>query len=430
MAGSVSKRNGQVEAALEILRSGTAKTISEAARATGAPRKTVSDHWNREQQERGEEAQGVVEDDDGSVSISTAPWNKDTPAPWKGRDLMKAHGYDPDDFIITKTVFNRWGDPEAPMHQLKIFATPKAALILAADMSDWEPPVFAGLREPSAGPMKFVMRGDQHAPYHEVPLHYQALLHDADTQPDLILFMGDGINSEAAGRHRPRPTRSSKVQATKVGVKSYGSILADTRHVNPHARIVVLRGNHDDWVEQRLLEQNPDLADIETAFTDIPMHSLRNLLHLDAMGIELIDVEYDRAKFEVTPHLVARHGAQSSKHAGEALLQRVARSAAQGHTHKIGFDYHTDHDDPDHGTTTHVGIQTGCMCEMVDGLGYAWQPNWQQGYVTGHAWDDGCFTVAPNVYTHGTLLTADGRRYHGTPLKSSIPEWHRGNLPS
>jgi hypothetical protein len=46
---AVSRRSAQVEAALEMLRSGKAAKVSEAARLAKAPRTTVRDRWNNEQ---------------------------------------------------------------------------------------------------------------------------------------------------------------------------------------------------------------------------------------------------------------------------------------------------------------------------------------------------------------------------------------------
>ena len=46
---SVSKRDGEVERALEMLRSGQADSVTEAATECGAPRTTVRDRWHREQ---------------------------------------------------------------------------------------------------------------------------------------------------------------------------------------------------------------------------------------------------------------------------------------------------------------------------------------------------------------------------------------------
>lgn len=354
-------------------------------------------------------AAGTEEHEDGSITYTTQPWDADSPAPWKVDDVIRAHGDDPADLVVVRKRYNRWGSPEAPMHQLRFDAIPKADLEnLFVDMRDWEPPKFEGSIYGPDEAQPFVLRGDQHCPYHDAGLHNAALQHDRDHKPGLVVFIGDGINSERAGRHRPR---RGVGRPTKEGIKAYGHILADTRHANPHARMVVLRGNHDDWVEQRLLEQNPDLADLETAFTDIPMHSLRHLLHLDDMDIELVDEDWNRGKFAVTPALTARHGYLAGKNSGDKMLQKISRSTAYGHTHRLGFTYVTYHDDPDHDTVTRVAINTGTMAQIKDSLWYGDEENWQQGYVTGHAWPDGDFSAAPNVYVHGRLLTADGHRY-------------------
>jgi hypothetical protein len=69
---SVSKRNSQVEAALEMLRSGRAGTVADAARESGAPRTTVRDRWDREQR-------GIPHVDDQLTEIPDEPTGGEIP---------------------------------------------------------------------------------------------------------------------------------------------------------------------------------------------------------------------------------------------------------------------------------------------------------------------------------------------------------------
>ena len=53
------------------------------------------------------------------------------------------------------------------------------------------------------------------------------------------------------------------------------------------------------------------------------------------------------------------------------------------------------------------------MCQIHQGLGYADSPDWNQGFIVAHVWDDGDFVTSPAPYVPGRLLTPDGRRYVG-----------------
>lgn len=351
---------------------------------------------------------GLTEHPDGSLTVREQLSNS-PPAPWNPEAVLVAHGRRPDEYVIVRERYNRWGDPGAPMHQLRFDAVPKDDIVFALDYAEWEPPELPPPVEREREARRFFAMGDQHCPYHDVGLHRAMLKHVREQQPELIVLMGDGINAERAGRHRQNHGHN---RPTKDGIKAYGHIIRDIRYAAPEARIVVLRGNHDDWIEQRLLEINPDLADIETAFSSTRMHSLAHLLHLEDMGVELVDVDYNRGKFRITPTLTARHGYLAGNNTSDKTLQRVANSVLQAHTHRLTLRFITYHDDPDHGTVTRVAGETGCMCQIKDGLFYDDEPNWHQGYLTGWDWPGGDFTLAPNVYVHGRLLTADGRRYH------------------
>jgi len=57
---------------------------------------------------------------------------------------------------------------------------------------------------------------------------------------------------------------------------------------------------------------------------------------------------------------------------------------------------------------TLVGVEVGCGCEVKpDGLGYAAQPRWVQGFATANVWKDGSFTVDLARFDDGVLRWRD-----------------------
>jgi hypothetical protein len=71
------------------------------------------------------------------------------------------------------------------------------------------------------------------------------------------------------------------------------------------------------------------------------------------------------------------------------------------------FTYKTKHDPID----VKLAVQAGTMAKIDEGLGYASEPDWQQGFVYGHTWGKKDFALAPAIYVKGRLLLPDGRRY-------------------
>jgi hypothetical protein len=53
------------------------------------------------------------------------------------------------------------------------------------------------------------------------------------------------------------------------------------------------------------------------------------------------------------------------------------------------------------------------MATIQGGLGYvpSGEPQWANGFLVVHTYDDGRFTVAPAVYVPNCLLMPDGHRY-------------------
>jgi hypothetical protein len=339
-------------------------------------------------------------------------------AEWTPESLLKRVGLDPDEWTVTnvKARGGHWGNPEDPSSQirLEVSVKPKFGGLKIPTLENWKP-----LPKPKArkgkGPRTAVVCGDHHAPHHDRTLHALFCTFLAEEQPDLIEINGDLLDFADISRHRQMPKTGPGgeypfTNTVNECLQEGFNILADYRTACPNAEMRLKFGNHDARLYFALVDNLKGLYDITAANEDTPALSLRNLLHLDELHVELVEKDWERATTRVNRRLTALHGYSTTKNPGEKMLTELRGSTLQGHSHRISLNYRTSHD-PDDGTETRLAGECGCMCEIDEGLGYANSPNWNQGAMLVKTWPDDDFTVAPIVYLPGRLLLPDGRRY-------------------
>lgn len=384
----------------------------QVARQFGVSRGAIANRVKRIREGRASiEQPGVRENDDGTSTVVSDAANQPS-APWKPAELLKAHGLDPAEWEIVRVRGNRWGEPGEPNHQLRVDVVPRNLLIEIPDPSAWKPPRKPRKRT-GKGPTKVVICGDHHAPHHDKDLHRLFCEFLADEKPDEGVLLGDLLDAATISRHRPRDEWS---QGINEGLEAAFQILMDYRHASPDTKWTLLPGNHDARIQHAVIDSVKGLHKLTAADDDVPALSLRRLLHLDELGIEFAgnESDWDHAKALISKRLVARHGVSTSRNATQVLLSKLAStSTIQGHTHRLGIDYRTEHDeiDLDAPTSTRMGAEAGCMAEIKDGLGYTVQPDWQQGALLCWVHDSGDFLTAPIVYVPGRLLAPNGKRY-------------------
>lgn len=397
---------------LPLLRD-TDLSIREISRRTGMDDRTIRRHikklgdpnLRREASGRGTdvEASGVEHHEDGSKTIIT-PAGETPRAPWEPEEMLKAHGLDPEAWVVVRVRANRWGDINDPNHQLRIDVVPKTALIVAPSV---DPEWAADVPEPrwqydSEGSV--VIAGDHHAPHHDVELHEAFLAFLRAEEPQVGIILGDLLDFSTISRHRPRQGYTQTVNET---LQAGYEILRAYREASPDTAWTMLRGNHDDRLEHQLIDNTERLHGVTVPGEDIPALSLRRLLRLDELAIRLIDSDWDRGKHPVTSTLTARHGYMTSPNTGTKMLAKHSNSQVQGHTHRLRFTYQTKHDPID----VRVAIEAGTMAKIEDSLGYGIDEDWQQGFVTGHVWETGEFALAPAIWVNKQLLLPWGARY-------------------
>lgn len=346
---------------------------------------------------------------DGVVSAA----NDATPVPWRAEDVIRAHGDDPDEVVILRQRGNRWGDPERPMHQLRVDWVRKEALVRPPDPTDWTPPPPPKPRK-GDGPRKGFVISDHHAPHHEPTFHKLVLERLADRQPDFIDINGDLLDFPDVSKHRSRDGYNQSVnECLRAGFQ----ILRDYRHVCPDAEITLKRGNHDERLDIHQIDHAPELRSIapgggltpEGEDDERPWHHLTRLLHLDALHINYVDEHWEQAKTNPSPKLTLRHGFSTAENAGKAMLDKLSGSTIQGHDHRLAMTLKTTH--LADRLEVRMAMSGGCACIIPGGLGYVkgGEPNWQNAAVELTVWPDGNFHAAPIIYVDGQLLCPDKR---------------------
>jgi hypothetical protein len=386
-----------IESGLELLRSGRCKSVVEAARNAGCARATLQEHWLKEK--RGE-----------PMASKEITVEGDLPSSWTPDKLLREHGLDPEEWVIARIRVNRWDDPDNPKQQLRFDVVPKAAVVelVAPDPSKWKSPPKP--RKPKATkPLRAVVISDHHAPHHERTFHKLFLRYLADEQPEIIDVNGDLLDFSTISRHREIEAYANPVnECLQAGFE----ILADYRSVCPNATIRYKRGNHSERLRAYLMDNARALHGITAANEELPALSLQRLLRLEELHVEYIDTEWEQAKTKLSPKLTVRHGFSTAKNAGETMLDRLSGSTVQGHDHRAGMTFRTEHTgEVDEPLRTRLAMQTGCACEIPGGLGYSVDPNWLNAFGAFEIYPDGDFHASLGVYVPGRLLAPNSKRY-------------------
>lgn len=337
---------------------------------------------------------------------------------WTPEKLMERLGLDPEKFEITNVRVRggHWGRPDDPNSQirLEVSVRPIPEPFRFPNVSEWKPiPKPKKAKKAKGEPQKVIVVSDQHAPFHSKPNHRLLCKFLEDEQPDRIICAGDLLDFPDISRHRTIPGDRFDASVNECLQAGY-ELLADYRAAAPNAQIDLLPGNHDVRLAHKVIDQAERLWDIRAANDDVPALSIQKLLHLDYLHINYVDeADWKRAKVQINSRLTVRHGHSTKKHPGPTLLSALSGSTIQGHSHRTSAYYSTAHG-PD-GPEFRVAAETGCLCEIDDGLGYATEADWQPAFLRvltgGHWGDDFLISTCLFLTEPNRLLIPDGRRY-------------------
>lgn len=387
-------------------------SIRKAAKALGKDDRTLRRILKRAQGDAPADAGRVTVERKGDTVELTAP----SASAGKVDELIRENGLDPAEWVIVSTTLNRWDGPVAgggtqPLRQVKVtlrrkpeHVFPRPVEVAPLDFPRVERPVWR-----RSGPELWIVEYDHQAPYHDPRLDAAATAMHADLQPDGQLFGGDLGDYPTASRHADHPAANASVQTSLD--ESHG-ILRRRREAAPDARAVLLKGNHDWRLESYLLDHASRFYGITPAGSDVPAMSMRNLLQLDALGVELIEDPrgWQHGEFVIVPGergLVARHGWITGANTAGRSLHKRGRSMLVGHGHGREHAFQWDPS----AEVERQAVMVATMSHARDAVfpHFATCDDWLQGCATVSVWPDGRFVIEHARWDGQALLWRDRR---------------------
>ena len=340
------------------------------------------------------------------------------PAPELGdiAEMIRARGLNPEEWEVKNAVLNCWdsnaGDGEViELRQLKVHLVRKVPIEFILPVVDVKPRT---ARKPiKSETHTIVLLPDQHAPYEDKACHESVLALLAHVQPDEVGLLGDLVDLPTISRHRDNPAWSASVTDC---IQGGFELLRDYTEATP-SRFWMLKGNHCFRLESELLARAERMYGIAPASIDGEEQdqalSLKRLLHLDRLGVELIEPPrrgdgYEFACHQITERFEARHGWITGQNSAQKSLDRVGRSLVVGHTHRQVLTRRTYFDGLGHKTLQ--AAECGTLRGIEGGGGFAVNPDWQTGCAVCQIGSDGVETIDFASFDDGVLRWR-GERY-------------------
>jgi hypothetical protein len=330
-------------------------------------------------------------------------------------NLLRERGFNPDDWEVAGAKINEWEGPseggQTTYHQLKVsIVKKKLDMLIMPARSEGNYIRPRSSKQVDTDYRFVVLTGDQQAPFQDENLHELFCQWLRLNKPNEGVLLGDTMDFPEISRHRHKPEFAA---ATQECIDSGYQILRDYVASSEDTQWTKLPGNHDERIRNTFIDYMLDLHNLRQAGDDQPLMSIPNLLRLDELGIDYIEPHgpYQFAQHNLSNKLSARHGWLVTKGAGASAhktLEHLGYSVVVGHTHRQGHVHQTKFDI--HGKPeTLAGVESGCMCDISKGLGYAPNPDWQNGFATAIVYPDGTFKLDLAIYTNENLYYRDQR---------------------
>jgi metallophosphoesterase superfamily enzyme len=226
-------------------------------------------------------------------------------------------------------------------------------------------------------------------PFHDELAMAAALAVIRLVQPDLIVFLGDGLDFAQFGTFDQEAAFAGTVQPAIDRMHRY---IVECKAAAPHAHVVFIEGNHDRRL-QKAVERNA-LAAFGLRRAELPdewpVLSVPNLLRLDELDVKYVG-GYPAGVHWLNDRICVIHGhkVRSTGSTAAAVVDDERVSVIFGHVHRIEQSYRTRRVRDGHRTS--LAASPGCLCRIdgavpstkgsTDPLGrpIVAAENWQQG---------------------------------------------------
>lgn len=383
-------------------------SIAAAARSLGVDRRRLSEFVNSDAElkalrwtpSRAKNVESVkIEEDDAEVVV-----DGENLGDLEG--IIRSKGLDPDEWYVTalKVWETYHGEKRSTVFLRRRVAI--AVISPATHVPELVRPV--PVDRPAGKPELIVVEGDHQAPYFDPGLDACATAFVREMQPVEHIFLGDGMDFPTISRHPDHPAAKATPQEC---VDAYYGILRRRAEAAPNAIRKKLKGNHDWRLEQEVLTRSERLSGLKPAGEDVDALSIRRLLHLDALGVELVEDRrgWEHAEVVLVPGgngLVVRHGFVTGNNTADRTIKKLGRSALMGHDHGKEMVFRLVYPKK----RLHQGAVIGAMCRNDEVFPhFATNPDWHLGFCTVERWPDGSFVIEHAVYHDGSLFWRDRR---------------------
>jgi metallophosphoesterase superfamily enzyme len=211
---------------------------------------------------------------------------------------------------------------------------------------------------------------------------------------DEIVIDGDMLDFPEASTFAQKPEFAMTMQPA---LNELGWYLIELRKLAPNSKIVYLEGNHEKRNSKRIIENLSFAYNLKVVGQDFSIFSLRNLLNLDKINVELIE-DYPAGKYWVTDDLVIKHGNFTNLN---KELSVTMVSVIMGHLHRPETVSKTIHDR--HGKKT---VTVSCVPALCANTGIV------PGSEAGPIWSTGFTYVETNLRNNQSnvhhVITHDG----------------------
>lgn len=242
-----------------------------------------------------------------------------------------------------------------------------------------------------------------------------------DTNPDLVVLVGDNLDACELGKYRTTPAFQRTTQAS---IDRLALLCAQLRDAAPHARIVWLAGNHEERLPNYILDNAVAAYGLRkgNAPESWPVLSVPYLCRFDEYAVEYLP-GYPASSFWINDRLRVIHGDKVASGGSTAhkYLGSEKVSVIYGHVHRREYGARTREDRD--GAKEIMAASPGCLARIdgavpstkgghdLDGRPLTRIEDWQQGLsVVFFEPDDGRFTYH-NIAIHDGWAMWNGKEY-------------------
>jgi predicted phosphodiesterase len=255
----------------------------------------------------------------------------------------------------------------------------------------------------------FLIGGDAQIPFEDPRAMELFQTINAEKQPDEVVLVGDMIDLPSLSRFAQRP---EWVGGTQAAIETYHSFLAQLRSDNPHGKITVVHGNHEQRLDNYIQKNAAEVLGLKRAGESLAVLTLQYLVRYEDLKINAID-GYPNGTYwpEDQETLKFVHGTNTKKGGSNAAkyLNEERESTIYGHTHRQELAYRTFAKKV--GGYTVAAASPGALCltdgsvpgfnSTIDSQGAVVKKSedWQQGMIFGYRNGDD-HEIEPSLITH------------------------------